>query len=372
MLVVLTMWAVIIATALLLQDVLLPFVLATLLAYVLHPAVSKICSVHIRGKTIPRGAAVISLYLVVFGVLYLFATLFLPELYRELVRLTKIITETANGLDEQKIHDFARQIANFLGQYNLPIDIVDSSEPVPAVVDNGHHAALLSIDPMQILRNLISDTASFARGQSTHIMAKVQSIVTRIVSFVFHTCLVFMLAAFILVDTDRIKRFLDKLNPFATKEAFDGFLDKVDHGLSGVVRGQLLICVINAMLTLTGLLLLQIKFALILATLAGLFSLVPIFGSIISTIPIALVALLNSPLTGLLAVLWVVGIHFVEANLLNPKIMGSSAKIHPVLVVLALVTGEHFYGIAGALLAVPIASILLTIFQSLLAKVQEA
>ena len=161
------------------------------------------------------------------------------------------------------------------------------------------------------------------------------------------------------------------LTPFAlsltrNRSQFNAFLRKIDEGLSGVIRGQLLICLINSILTLIGLWILHIKFALLLATIAGIFSLIPIFGSIISTIPITLVAFLSSPFTALMALAWIIVIHALEANFLNPKIMGNSTKIHPVIIVLALVAGEHYYGLVGALLAVPIASILLNIFYSLL------
>lgn len=120
-----------------------------------------------------------------------------------------------------------------------------------------------------------------------------------------------------------------------------------------------------------GLLILQVKFAFILATVAMVFSLIPIFGSILSTLPIVVVALASGPLTALLAVGWIVLIHFLEANFLNPKIMGDAAKIHPVVIVLALVAGEHFYGLAGALFAVPFVSFCLTVIKSAQARVTE-
>ena len=63
-----------------------------------------------------------------------------------------------------------------------------------------------------------------------------------------------------------------------------------------------------------------------------------------------------------MALVWILGIHALEANLLNPKIIGSSAHIHPVIVIFALLAGESAYGLVGALLAVPTASILLTLF----------
>ena len=96
--------------------------------------------------------------------------------------------------------------------------------------------------------------------------------------------------------------------------------------------------------------------------IATLLSVIPIFGAIISTVPAVIIALQNGPSTALFTLLWIVGIHQIEANVLNPKIMGDSAKVHPVLVIFALLAGETLYGIAGALLAVPVLSIVQSLF----------
>jgi predicted PurR-regulated permease PerM len=66
--------------------------------------------------------------------------------------------------------------------------------------------------------------------------------------------------------------------------------------------------------------------------------------------------------TALGVLLWIVGIHQLEANFLNPKIMGDAAKIHPVLVVFSLIVGEHWFGAVGALLAVPCMSLAKSVF----------
>ena len=75
--------------------------------------------------------------------------------------------------------------------------------------------------------------------------------------------------------------------------------------------------------------------------------------------------------SALIKILWILLIHFIEGNFLNPKIMGTAAQIHPALIVFALVTGEHVAGIAGALLAVPVYSILQTFFFFLKSMVEE-
>ena len=107
---------------------------------------------------------------------------------------------------------------------------------------------------------------------------------------------------------------------------------------------------------------------LLLGLVAGALSLVPIFGTIISSIPIILIALVSGEggdpaFTKALAMfLWIAGIHLLEANLLNPKILGESAHMHPVVVIFALLAGESVFGLTGALLAVPVASMVQTIF----------
>jgi predicted PurR-regulated permease PerM len=156
---------------------------------------------------------------------------------------------------------------------------------------------------------------------------------------------------------------------------FLAFIRLIDKGLSGAIRGQLLICVINGILTWIGLVLVGVKYPLILAILAGVMSLIPIFGSILSSVPIVLVALVSSPsgidlLKGLMTLGWIIGIHLLEANLLNPKIIGSAARIHPLVVIFAVVAGEKSYGPIGALLAVPLVSAVQAVFIYLRQKVR--
>src|SRR6185369_9249208 len=89
---------------------------------------------------------------------------------------------------------------------------------------------------------------------------------------------------------------------------------------------------------------------------------IPVFGSIVSSIPAVALGLTQSPGTALFVLLWLIGIHQLEGNVLNPKIMGDSARIHPVLVIFSLLVGEHFFHVVGALLAVPMMSIAQSLF----------
>jgi predicted PurR-regulated permease PerM len=181
-----------------------------------------------------------------------------------------------------------------------------------------------------------------------------------------------MVAAFLLVDPDRPFRFFRRLLPIQFHSGFNQLLEEIDSRLAGVVRGQVLICLINGLLTFIGLyFVFNVKFAFMLSTLAAVMSLVPIFGSILSSLPIVAVALTGGLSTGVGTLLWIIGVHLLEASVLNPKIMGTQARIHPALVVLVLLVGEHFYGVVGALFAVPILSVLLACYGMLQHKANQ-
>ncbi len=182
--------------------------------------------------------------------------------------------------------------------------------------------------------------------------------------------LILMLTAFIVMDRKGIAAFFSSLPPPRYQGAYRALVRTVDDGLAGVIRGQLMICLVNGALTWLGMVVLGIPYALLLASVAAVLSLIPIFGTIVSSIPIVLVGLTQGVEVAILALAWIVLIHLVEANVLNPLIMGTHAEMHPVIIIFALLAGEHSFGVWGALLAVPTASILQSCFRFYLHEVE--
>lgn len=408
------LWAVILGLLFAIREVLLPFFIAVLLAYVIDPVVRRVSLVEVRGRRLPRWGSVLTIYSGAFLALWLSAVFVVPQLYGEVERLWRTTAGWLQQVDQGQIERAAERLDRMADRLGLPVRVIAAADaepvgPVPGAVDPGQQKSrapasmterqalipvpldddddvalddlaegegeatlVYTVNLTREMKTLLSTAAAALQDQTGAIAVRVQALVGGVFGFVFKFFLVLMITAFLAVDTDRIKRFFFSLLPLEDRGPYDDLLTRIDRGLSGVVRGQLTICFVNGLLTLVGLLVLKVKFAFILATMAALFSLIPIFGSIASTIPIVMVALGTSGVgTAVLALAWIIGIHALEANLLNPKIMGESARIHPVVVVLALITGEHFYGIPGALFAVPVASIGVTIFRSLQARAQR-
>jgi predicted PurR-regulated permease PerM len=122
------------------------------------------------------------------------------------------------------------------------------------------------------------------------------------------------------------------------------------------IQAQAMIALVNTALTLTGMLILSIPSVAVLSLIVFVCGFIPVLGTFISTVPIALIALNTGGLQLTLGVvLMIVIIHALEAYVLNPLIYGRHFKLNPVIVLIILFVGYHLFGIWGVLLGVPVA-----------------
>ena len=344
------LWLFIFGVLISFRNVLLPFGLAILIAFIIEPVVQWATERSIQGKHMPRVAAILTIYVLVGVFIYVFSALTLPQIGREVAKMGAESTALISGL-EGRMGVLLDETSAFAERNNLPIERAEIAA---------------------FLRDNMTAATKAARKNAAQVLTFGRDVIALTVQAIFGLFLVLMLTAFISIDRVRIVEFFASLVPPEYQASYDRMIEGISTGLAGVVRGQVLICMTNGVLTFIGLWLLGVKFPIVLATVAAMLSLIPIFGSILSTIPIVLVAITDSIPKGFLALFWIIGIHLVEANFLNPKIMGDAAKIHPVLVVFSLIVGEKTAGLAGALFAVPIASVVFTIFKAFHRRAVEA
>ncbi len=274
---------------------------------------------------------------------------------------TILDADRATSVDDGPVPDAAARLRAEIDTPAEGLEVLLERRLITPVVQNLAKAGV-HLDPGK-LRALL---AAQARGVSEDLPEKISSFgrnfVAKVALSIYELVLILMLTAFIVMDRKRISEFFASLPPPRLLGEYRTLLRYVDRGLAGVIRGQLVICGANGTLTWIGLTFIQVKGALLLAIVAGILSLIPIFGTILSSVPIVLLALTDGIDKGLLALVWILMIHLIEANLLNPLIMGSHARMHPVIIVFALLAGEHAFGVWGALLAVPTASIVQACF----------
>ncbi|MBF5044385.1 AI-2E family transporter [Aggregicoccus sp. 17bor-14] len=351
--------------------VLLPFVGAALIAYLVQPLVRRITRLRVGGRAVPHWVAILLIYALFFLGVYLFFVGLLPQLYRELARISRDAVAYANALTPEKVELIAQRAESWLLARGIPVALSERAlEGASSAPYAGPAKLNLSLDLEQLIRDAATRVSGYAGENVKGILDLSRRIVTGVLVGVFTLFFMLMVAAFFSIDAQPIRRYALSLIP--PEYAADARLlsERIDRALSGVVRGQATICVVNGLLTGVGMLLFGVKFVFLLATVATLFSLIPIFGTILSSVPIVLIALSDGVQKAFAILLWIIGIHALEAYVLNPKIMGSAARIHPVIVAFALIAGEHFFGLVGALLAAPLTAVLVACFDYLRLKAQ--
>jgi predicted PurR-regulated permease PerM len=380
-------WGCVLAVALYAgRGILLPFVLATVLAYVLTPAVARL-----EKKKVPRAAAIILVYIVGLGSLTLFGRLTAPRVGTELAGLKRELPTIGKQVQEDWVPRVQARLQEWgLAQPKVTTETVPKDEPALTVTDGPEGSLEVNVksginvradrrggyvvepvhpeeqgeafDVNKIVAESARKSVDYARKNALEIAQIGQEVLRRVSRFIFMFSLTLMLAAYIMLTRERIVGFFRGLVRPSGRFSFDTLMQRIDKGLSGVIRGQLVICLVNGVLSAIGFAIVGLKYWPVMALVATVFSLIPIFGSIASSVPAVALGLTQSFGTAAFVLIWIIVIHQVEANLLNPKIMGDAAKIHPVLVIFSLLLGEHLFHTVGALLAVPSMSIAQSLF----------
>ena len=137
------------------------------------------------------------------------------------------------------------------------------------------------------------------------------------------------------------------------------YFDRTNNIFFNFLAGQLIDGVIIGVITSIAMSILGVKYAVLLGFMIGIFNLIPYFGAIIAVVIAALITLLTGGLTqALLMVVIVTVLQQIDANIINPKILGNSLKISPLLVIFAVSVGGAYFGFWGMFLSVPIIAVI--------------
>jgi predicted PurR-regulated permease PerM len=186
-----------------------------------------------------------------------------------------------------------------------------------------------------------------------------QKVASQVVQGLIELLLVLVISIYLLLDAPRIARGIDRVFPPGPDGIRLG--PQVQRGLIRYVRGQATVSfLIGAssgigveILSLTGVWPDGSQYALILGLWAMATEVIPYVGPILGAIPALVLAAIHSPYTALWVGLFYLAVHQLEGHVIVPRVMGQALGAHPLLVIFALIAGAELYGIAGALLALP-------------------
>lgn len=319
-------------------SVLAPFVLAIALAYILDPLVDRL-----ETRRVPRGISVLLLTVPTVVVLGVLVLIFVPSAFRQ-------IGEIVQGIPVfiERVVEWFEDGQTWVAAIEVPY--FDGAALVEQLqgVDSDAIVAFVQERQDAFTQWLWETALGLGRGLGS---------IATILSYVILTP---VLTYYLIRDWDRVIERIGNLVPMNRQDSVKSFAKECDQLVSSYMRGQFTVAFIIGVLTGLGYMLLSFPYAGTLGLVAGVFSVVPYLGGIITLIPAIFIALVSgSVLTSLLKVAAVfIGVQILDGSLISPKIVGDSVGIHPVWVVLAMTLGGYYFGVLGLLVAVPVAAII--------------
>ena len=302
----------------LISTIFFPVLIAGLLYYLISPIVN-----WLHSKKIPKNLAVLLIYIVMIGVLAIVLLYIGPIIQYQLLNLI----ENAPG---------------YLNQL---------------------HRSAIEFQESTIFERF-QQTESFERWRTVDFAAEVESLLASALdqSYViigFITNIIIILATipiilfYMLKDGHKLPNAIVKYLPKDYQDEGLEILAQMNKTIGSFIQGQLIVSFFVGFMVFLAYMIIGVEYALLLALIAMVTNVIPYFGPIIGTIPGMIVGLTQSPWTALQVLIAVFIIQQIESQLVSPQVFGRKLAIHPVTIIVVLLTAGSLAGFLGLILAIP-------------------
>lgn len=304
------------------RTVLLVLFVALVISTAMKPVVDNL---HRRGLSRPVG--VVAVYLVLLLVLILFLLLGAPLMIEQSARINLAIPDVYQELRSALLNQpnlLLRRLA-----IELPLELRTPAAPAES---DGAETIVALQQIWQIL------------GRASLALLNVLA--------------TFILAFYWTLEGDRLKRALLLFVPPNQRDGARLLISEIEGALGRYTVGLVILVIFVGVLSLIAYLLIGLRYALVLAVVAGLLEAVPIIGPMLGAIPAVIVALSQDPIKALWVIVAALAIQQIENSFLFPRVMSRSVGVNPLVTLLAFVAFGYLFGPAGAFVAIPLAAIL--------------
>lgn len=214
--------------------------------------------------------------------------------------------------------------------------------------------------------NLISNVSGVAlerlQGLAQGLLGGVFGIISGAANAAVQLFGIAFVSIYLLLDAERFRQFFLSLTPASYQEDADLLWHQLGVSLSRYLAGLAIILAVQGVLSATALRVLDVPFPLLLGAWVSLTAIIPYLGAFLGAIPAIALALTVSPTTAVLTALLFLAIQQLEGNILTPYIQGHSVRVHPIVVLLAVLFAAETAGIIGVVFAVPTLAVLRVLF----------
>ena len=320
-------------------DVIAPFLTGTLLAYLLYIPASRIEKRFQKSKKKiikkkARGISVFITYILAITLIILLVNVILPVVIDSVMELVNNFQNYWNVAMEK------------LGA--LPDDSILKSKQVEDIVKSVGDS-IQNIDFKQYV-------------STDKITGYIKSVIG-VANGIFDIFVSFVVSVYILLQRGSIMNFFRKLTMAIfdekTCDKIGKYVDSTNRIFFKFISGQIIDGIIVGILVTIGMSVIGVKYAVLLGFMIGLFNIIPYFGAIVAVAISVLITLITGGVSQtLIMAIVVIILQQIDSNIINPKIIGNSLEISPLLVIFSVTVGGAYWGILGMFLAVPVAAVL--------------
>ena len=300
------------------SDILAPFILGGILAYLLDPMADKMESFGV-----PRLLTALTVSLFALFVLMTAAILVIPIIFDQINQIIRFIPYITNEIYLVMQKGF--KVLN-LGEVE-------------------------DIDLVNLSKNLNEVSPIFAKSIFNSSFA--------ILDFIFLLMVTPIVAIYLLVDWDKIIKEVEKVIPRRLEPTISQIVIEMHKTVASFLRGQFSVCIILAIFYAASLTALGLEYGLLVGLFSGLISFIPLIGAILGGLVALVVSLAQFWQTpewvGVVLIIFLFG-QVLEGNLLTPRLVGKSVKLHPLWIIFSVTCFGSLMGWVGIILAVPSAA----------------
>lgn len=309
------------------RDIIAIFLFALIIASAISPAVNLLERIKI-----PRILGALLVYIIVIGLLGFLISLIIPSIAKDVKDLSSNLPEYTQNLS-LKFDSLQKTSSKYQG-------IIEQAQ------------------------DFLSNIGDLLRKAASNLF----STAINIFGGVFSLMLALVLSFYLSVQKRGVQRVLISVVPHQHRDYVLNLWERSQRKLGRWLQGQLFLGILVGVLVYIGLSFLNVKFAILLAILAGVLEIFPYIGPVLAAIPAIILGFLQSPILGLWVLILYVVVQQIENYLMVPLVIGSIVKLNPVIIILALLIGGKLGGIPGMILAVPITAVVAEFFRDLIKR----
>ena len=314
-----------------------PFLVGIFIAYILMLPCRKIEKTYKSSKfkflsKHARGLSVFTTYLITLLILIIIINFIFPILKESVMELI------------MGIPGYYESIVNQVS--NLPEDSIFKSDVANTIIEN-----IRNINVQELLSLNYEKVLQYAQN------------ILNVFSSIFDIFVSLVVSVYVLLQRAEIMKFLNKLTKRIfnkkTYDHIDKYFGQANEMFFKFVGSQVIDAFIVGILTTIAMSIIGVKYAPLLGFMIGLFNLIPYIGAIVAVAVAILITFITGGwLQALIMAIVVIILQQIDANIINPRIIGNSLEISPLLVILSVTVGGAYFGMIGMFLAVPVAAVI--------------